>query len=65
MIGFDWQGKEQLKGDIVGTKKWIGTSGELDTIAHRFAVWLRCACLLSAIVSETDLWMVMSSKGIP
>jgi hypothetical protein len=27
MLGFDTQGRNQLQGKIVGTKKWIGTSG--------------------------------------
>jgi hypothetical protein len=27
MVGFDTQGRNQLQGKIVGTKKWIGTSG--------------------------------------
>lgn len=30
--GFDLAGKEQLKGKLVGTKKWIGTTGELGFI---------------------------------
>lgn len=29
--GYDQQGREQLKGEIVGTKKWIGTSGRSAT----------------------------------
>lgn len=26
--GFDQEGKQQLKGKLVGTSKWIGTTGE-------------------------------------
>lgn len=28
--GFDIQGKQQLKGKVSGTQKWIGTTGRLD-----------------------------------
>jgi hypothetical protein len=64
MVGFDTQGRNQLQGKIVGTKKWIGTSGMK---------------LLKAIVArrqegltrnETsgfrkDIYAAMVAKGVP
>jgi hypothetical protein len=26
--GYDWEGRESMGGTIVGTKKWIGTTGQ-------------------------------------
>lgn len=47
--GFDPHGKQQLKGKLVGTSKWIGTSGKL----------FRCLIQLTP-----DLYAMFSYLGI-
>ena len=33
--GFDEEGREQLKGKVLGTRKWIGTSGVVRIVLMR------------------------------
>lgn len=52
--GFDQEGKQQLKGKVLGTRKWIGTTGQ-DCPKYRIA---------RADISP-DLYAMFTYKGIP
>lgn len=55
--GYDQDGKNQLKGSVVGTNKWIGTSGEI--VEHlsvvRYLIW----------TLALDIYALLSRQGIP
>ena len=55
---FDPPGREHFRGKILGTRKWIGTSGEFSWSYLR--TWLQPDDSLNA-----DMYAVLSYKGIP
>jgi hypothetical protein len=55
--GYDQDGKNQLKGSVVGTNKWIGTSGEI--VEHVSVVWYLIWTL------ALDIYALLSRQGIP
>lgn len=53
--GYDPEGKKHFKGKLLGSKKWIGTSGTPPVRAQGGAKWL----------TELDLYAMFTYKGIP